>query len=410
MSRKPLGPPPDWIATEAAEQAAGPDPLRSIFSEARATRSAEAEDDKGIYSMVQERALHLTPEQVSNEIKRRLREIKETDSFFTGVIVTPSFTADVPDSRDARLVILGPNHTHSSEGSDSQARRTAATLLDHRGAGPRTYRNTLVFCAPEQMKIGELQLAVRSNLGWRSVVADARELRLDSDQVAQADLGLHRSDAQVTRVITECYRWLLVPTQTDPSQPVTWREMEMESSGELAIDAGLRLEMEGLLFTQIEGDRLRLELERLRTSLGERAAMGQLADHFARYLFLPRLTNMRVLQDAIQSGLNTGDSLRMLGQAAAAKPASTGSARVVKRKRRFTAEFGLDPLHFSRDANAVHIAVVQHLLALSAAGVKLTLKVEAQVPENSPEDVIKTITDNCSSLSSLNAKLEMDGS
>ena len=409
MSRKPLGPPPDWIAGNPPDPTAGQqDPLRSIFNEARANRGGEAEEEKGLFAMVQERTVHLSPEEVTAEIKRRLRDFKNNPGAFSALVIAPSFTSDVPDSRDARLVVLGPGHPHLPEATDSQAGRSAAKLLEHRGAGPRNYRNTLVFLAADQNRLAELQLAVRSNLGWTTVSADARDLHLDPEQLTQAELARHRSEQQVQKLLLQCYRWLLVPTQESGGQPIVWKEFELAADGEPADRASVMLQSEGLLLTNLENAQLRVEMERIKDAVGEKPAITQLADLFAQQLFLPRLRSARVLQDAIQSGLNNAEVPRPVAvPGSPAAPAVKPAARPARRQR-LKAAFTLNPLQFSRDANAVNIAVVQHLLALSPTGVKLTLLVESEIPPDASAATIQTITQNCQTLACSSCALEPD--
>ena len=47
---------------------------------------------------------------------------------------------DVPDDREARLVILGPEYPHTAKDDNSKARKEAANILDCRGSSPRNYR------------------------------------------------------------------------------------------------------------------------------------------------------------------------------------------------------------------------------------------------------------------------------
>jgi hypothetical protein len=48
---------------------------------------------------------------------------------------------------EARLVVLGPDYPHDSNGV-SKARDAADEILTKRGQQPRIYRNTLVFSRP----------------------------------------------------------------------------------------------------------------------------------------------------------------------------------------------------------------------------------------------------------------------
>ncbi len=105
--------------------------------------------------LADDRAGQMTDDQVSDEIIKRLREQARTRSDFSKVhACLPS--SDVPDEREARLVILGPDFPHTNRDDKSPARREAAAILDARGSSPRNFRNTLVFLAGDVNRLREL--------------------------------------------------------------------------------------------------------------------------------------------------------------------------------------------------------------------------------------------------------------
>ena len=65
---------------------------------------------------------------------------------------------------------------------------------------------------------------------------------------------------------------------------------------------------------------------------------------------------------------------------------------------RFHASATLNPTRLSRDADMIASSVVQHLTALMDANVKITLEVEADLPSGAPENVVRTVTENCRTL------------
>ncbi|MGK4422637.1 hypothetical protein ACSLVQ_30735, partial [Klebsiella pneumoniae] len=71
---------------------------------------------------------------------------------------------------------------HMPHSLDSRARRAVASLLQQRGAGPRRYRNTLVFLAPDQTRLLGLQQVVREYLAWRGIAEEGQMQNLDPAQ------------------------------------------------------------------------------------------------------------------------------------------------------------------------------------------------------------------------------------
>jgi hypothetical protein len=66
--------------------------------------------------------------------------------------------------------------------------------------------------------------------------------------------------------------------------------------------------------------------------------------------------------------------------------------------RRFHGSATLNPTRLSRDVDAIATSVVQHLAGLLDAKVKITLEIEADMPSGAPENVVRTVTENCRTL------------
>ncbi len=66
--------------------------------------------------------------------------------------------------------------------------------------------------------------------------------------------------------------------------------------------------------------------------------------------------------------------------------------------RRFYGNVEIDAMRINRDAPAIANEIIQHLTALNGATVKITLEIEAEIPEGVPDDVARTVTENCRTL------------
>ncbi len=66
--------------------------------------------------------------------------------------------------------------------------------------------------------------------------------------------------------------------------------------------------------------------------------------------------------------------------------------------RRFHGSATLNAPRLSRDVDAIATSVVQHLAGLLDAKVKITLEIEADMPSGAPENVVRTVTENCRTL------------
>lgn len=253
--------------------------------------------------LAQDRAGQVRQDEVWAQIQARLRDEARHRGDFARVHPVPGSSGDVPDEREARLVILGPEHPHAAGQEASPARVAARDILDHRGSSPRIYRNTLVFLAPDRTRLGELEQAVRQYLAWASIEAEREELNLDAFQANQARTQRTRAEETIRARIPETYIWLLVPEQPDKTAPLAWRELRLQGQDALAVRASKRLRNEDLLVTRYAGTLLRMELDGIPLWRGDHVTLKQLAEDFAQYPYLPRLKDSEVLLGAVEDGL-----------------------------------------------------------------------------------------------------------
>jgi hypothetical protein len=338
----------------------------------------------------------------------------------------------------------------------------AQGILDRGGSG-RQCANAVVFLAADRARLGDLELAVRQFLAWQSILNDPVGLNLDEFQKNQAEKRRDAAEVAVRQRIPETYMWLLAPEQPDPKQGVSWREIKVQGSDALAQRASKKLVNEGLLAVNWGGTLLRMDLDKVPLWRGDHVTVKQLAEDFARYVYLTRLKNTDVLLAAIADGpcrftweqegfayadsydeaagryrgLRAGEgrpSVSMTGlvvrpevaasqlardKAAAttgvdvgAKPAPAGgqtggpvspSSNVM---RRFYASTALDPMRMSRDASRIADEIVQHLAGLVGVNVEVRLELKAEADSGVPENIVRTVTENCRTLKFDTAEFE----
>jgi hypothetical protein len=94
-----------------------------------------------------------------------------------------------------------------------------------------------------------------------------------------------------------------VPVQTLPQNAVEWQALRLSGQEPLAVRASKKLRNDELLVTAFAGTSLRRELDRVPLWRGNHVGIRQLAEDFARYVYVPRLADPAVLSSAIQDGL-----------------------------------------------------------------------------------------------------------
>src|SRR5208337_2171082 len=307
----------------------------------------------------------------------------------------------------------------------------------------------------------------RQFLAWKSIEQEREQLNLDAFQANLARTKREQAAETVEQRIPETYFWLLLPTQPDPQAAIKWDEIRLQGQDALAVRASKKLKNEELLLTQLAGTRLRLELDRVPLWRGDHVGLKQLADDFAKYVYLPRLKDSDVLVDAVRDGvklitwrqesfayadgwdvekgryrgLRAGQlgSVALDGQSVLVKPdvaakqledeaakqaqaaapsvqAGTGTtaqtpgssstatasagpapARATK-PTRFHGSVDLDPTRIARDAGKVAEEVVQHIAGLVDATVEVNLEIHAEIPGGAPDNIVRTVTENCRTL------------
>jgi len=256
--------------------------------------------------LAQDRAAQLDEDTVLEEIEKRLKVEQSNRGDFARVHVCPASSADIADDDlSARLVILKPQSIHALHDAQSKARQAATDILNQRGNAPRSYRNTLVFLAADRHRLEDLKQGMRQYLAWKSIDEEKGQLNLDEFQRNQARTKLDEANKTVEARIPETYVWLLAPEQPNPKQPDELQELKLQPQPQstLTANAGRRLRSEDMLITQYAGTLLRGEMDRIPLWRGNHVSVKDLADYFARYVYLPRLKNTDVLLDAIRSGV-----------------------------------------------------------------------------------------------------------
>jgi hypothetical protein len=84
-----------------------------------------------------------------------------------------------------------------------------------------------------------------------------------------------------------------------------WDDLRMQPQERLSIAAARKLKQDEMLLTQLAGTRLQYEINRIPLWRGDDVHIKQLADDFAKYLYLPRLKDTDVLLAAITNGVES---------------------------------------------------------------------------------------------------------
>lgn len=285
--------------------------------DALATTSSHLFHDSGRYwydtqpslnRLAAERARDLSSDAVSAEVVSRLRQaVSGPAPEFSGVVVAPETTADVPDEDGARLVVLRPEYRHNGKDKESSAATFVLDMLQHRGTAPRLRPNSLVALAADEQRWVDLERTVRSHLAWRSIVQQTVELDLTQQRAEEARRRTEETSATVDTQVAATWMWGLHAVQLEPTQPLTVGQVKCDGSERrLVIRAGKKLVSADALRTQLAPAALHVDLTgplRARWNRGH-VTVGELWDFYSRYPYLVRLRDRRVLSETMRDVLH----------------------------------------------------------------------------------------------------------
>ncbi|MET4135389.1 DUF499 domain-containing protein [Pseudarthrobacter sp. PvP090] len=246
-----------------------------------------------------DQADRLHREDVWAEIIKRLSNQGRTRGEFAGVHVCPEDTGDIPDTDEARLVILHPRTSHKRNAADSSAILFSQKATENRGTANRVNRNMVVFLAADQDRMSELDTAVRDYLGWSDVLLKQDELDLTQNQKNQAIEKQRQANETVNSRLLGTYQWALVPE----GQPVAINATKVEGQAtSLAERVSKRLGSDGALTTQQAGAAIRHVLNTWAKTLWESGSItvGDLWKLYAAYAYMPRLRDRAVLNAGLR--------------------------------------------------------------------------------------------------------------
>ena len=412
----------------------------------------------------EDRASQVSSADVEMEIENRLKKCRR-ESPFAGIHVCPASSGDVPDDQAVRLVILRTRDTYRRNYENSNAKHAVEDILNNRGTSPRVFRNMLAFVAPDQDKLGALQQEVKRFIAWTSIMSDKEDLNLDGQQVRETQNNLNRSNDTVELRLKETYCWLMVPfiDQYEDMKTIQWEISDLGGGSDTIAAKAARKMLQGAqVITKWAPALLQMTLDDLLWRDVDHIQIKKLWEYLSTYCYLPRLSSVSVLEEAIYQGLSSDE---FFGCAAAyandryvdlkwnqtvfsvnqsdllVKP-HVAKAQVVKEKqkkeengfggsnvnqggqsgnnganttgtgttsggsnvtteipnRRFFMSADIDPVRVNKVVSTYVDEIVRYLMQVDGASVELRLEVDVNAPNGIPATTARTVLENCKTL------------
>ena len=410
--------------------------------------------------LAEDRAKALLEHEVDAAIAQLLRDDATQRSGFHRVFAVPDDPITVDEAQALSLVILGPSMPHTGRGIAKSAATDAVTDgLTRCRASQRRFRNTLLYVAADEALLGTAREAMRRSLAWASI-ADDRRLQ---DQLTQAQAADARDKAKPGREGAEkavrlAWSHVLFPVKTESTAAGSAFDLEhlsISSKDRIAIPAAVydKAKGDGIAREKLGPDALALHLKPLWPEEKPHLPIGEVADWFAAYVYLPKLRDRVVLETAIRdavakldpafgyadgydeatasytglivaksppimlapsavivradvaferikkTGTSTGASPTGGGDGGIASgPATSDEPATPQQPRRFYGSVEIDMVRPVKAFDAILNAVVMELQRNPGAKVKITLEIEAETPSGFSETDIGVVRDNARQL------------
>ena len=404
---------------------------------------------------VEDRATQVLASNVELEIENRIKRLGK-EAPFAGVHICPPSSLDVPDEQAARLVILGPEDVYKATNSDNSAMVAVASILNNRGNMPRIYRNMLAFIVPDQDQMVSLKQGVRYYLAWQSVKDDSEVLNLDAAQNKATANSLVEANKTVDSRIKEAYCWLIIPyiDRNMDMKTIIWDTIRISGGTDSIVTKAAKMMLQNeQVITNWAPALLRMELDNLLWRDSDNISVKKLWEQLCTYCYLPRLANRKVLDTAIQTGVNSTEYfafasgldgsryidlkfnqfLNMVEQSGYLVKVDVAKKQIdnkpvidpnpivpdipdpidpvvpiiapivmpepiVPKNTRFYMSAPLDTTRIGRDMQKLLEEVINHLTSVDGAEVEVSLDVNVRVPEGMPQDTVRTVSENCRTL------------
>ena len=295
----------------------------AIFGEALeelARRSAHLYRDGDSYwyspqptlnKLAADRARDLSARDADARIVELLRDEQRRRAGFPRVHAAPDNLTDIEDRRATALVILPPSMSHDAgAGSESPAAAAARETLERRGSGQRSYRNALVFVAPDATNIEAARQNARRERAWNSILNDV-DLRdgMTRAQTSDAKAQARRSREALLRSIRQAWVHVLHPRPPDtdddagPQRGYAIRSTRLINRGGAKTIPKVvwdKISGDGTVIADMGPQNLRRSLKPVWPADGSHVPIETIRDWFASYVYMPRLCDDATLDRALE--------------------------------------------------------------------------------------------------------------
>ncbi len=412
--------------------------------------------------LAEEKAKEFPEHVVDAGIVQQLRTDSAVRGGFHRVFAAPDDPAAVDESDFLALVILGPDTPHVGRtAAASKATEAATDALNRCRAGQRRFRNTLLFVAADEGQLTTAREVMRKALAWQEIVAD-KHLReqMTHGQSADAEQRARSAKEAAEKAVRAAWTHVLYPYRDAAATGAAFELQHLTAPNptRAAIPSAVydKAKADGVVKEVLGPEALTRLLEPLWPQDRPHLGIGELAEWFASYVYLPKVRDRIVLDRTIREAVTRVDpafgyadawdelgqryvglawgkappdlipagavlvrkdvALEQLRREAAVSgrpevptpgtPSSPGAPTTPEpqspakpgRPKRFYGTVEIDMMRPIRAFESIINSVVSELQRTPGAKVKVTVEIEATAPDGFPEEDVGVVRDNARQL------------
>lgn len=239
---------------------------------------------------------HIKENDIESELKELLKKFAGND---LETYLWPHNSADIPDSRKVKLVILSPDYFYPQNKVDD----FAAELISHAGIGYRTYKNGILVLALDENAGMTLKNNIKRHLALQHIQSDeSLKSTITKNDLAELSRKISETKSFVVNQLFTAYRHIAHLTNDNHR----WIDMGIITTGSFNTLSGRvkeHLVDQELLLTKISPQVI---IKKVQLGDDDEKSVSDIYEMFLRIPGMPLLLNPETLYGAIRNGVSTG--------------------------------------------------------------------------------------------------------
>ena len=396
---------------------------------------------------------NISADDVEWELVERIKKEINVSHLFKKKLITVE-PSKIPDEPYVQLIVTPPSLPFARRTQAEYFKTTERILSQCKDGTIRRNKNMLLFLAGEKAGIDSLKKLQRRLMAWTKLSDEREDRNLDRKQIEEVEKNVNDLDKSVKTQISMAYCMLIEPTLIEETdREIDWRAIDLQCAQMNNIDALTKrlTDFETVVRTYSAGT-LSNELDKHLFKRSPRVTLRDLWEYFTQYLYAPRLYDRKVLMDAVREGVLEGffgladhfdeltgeyadlrfgqpieiealDELVVRREEAEAQlradddvsiddtteepePIDETEEYVEPDPTRFTVTLDVGIDRARRDVERCMDEIVEILMSLDDAEVKLEFVIESRVPNGIPEAERKALADNAQQLKAKSIRFE----